>query len=339
MRSSARSPTPAAVPGCARRGTWMRIFGGSPFSTSSHSVGVAINSPSLSRPVMSTITVAGNAAVSLIFRPRLAITPSSASSRRMRFNSARSAFFRPNSRAISRVPTFPACARMKATRASGVGKLLSRFLGTLSAGLADAFLRRRFGRWRWVCDSCLGDHGYGCPRLAEGVRFRLCRGLFRDRLLGWLWRRRLGLSWLFGFNFLGRAFRLAATLRDPLINQRDGFRQRDGVRGLVAWNRGVDAAGRDIGAVASVLDCDAAKGRMIAQRLAGIGAEAAAARSLRNLLCNQRDRTVKPNVEHLVTCLKAGIGFLVAHERAETAETRGDWLAGFGVLADFAGQR
>ena len=37
--SSARSPTPAAVPGCGRRRTWMRIFGGAPLSSSSHSVG------------------------------------------------------------------------------------------------------------------------------------------------------------------------------------------------------------------------------------------------------------------------------------------------------------
>src|ERR1700751_2025826 len=28
MRSSARSPIPAAVPGCGRLGIWMRIFGG-----------------------------------------------------------------------------------------------------------------------------------------------------------------------------------------------------------------------------------------------------------------------------------------------------------------------
>src|ERR1700681_2552396 len=67
MRSSARSPTPAAVPGCGRLGIWMRIFGGSPFSTSSHSAGVAINSPSLSRPEMSAMTVAGSAAGSLLF--------------------------------------------------------------------------------------------------------------------------------------------------------------------------------------------------------------------------------------------------------------------------------
>src|SRR5450432_69614 len=123
----------------------MRIFGGSPFSTSSHSVGVAINSPSLSRPVTSAITVAGRAAGSLIFLPRFSIVPSSASSRRMRLSSTRSAFFRPNSRAISRVPTFPGCARMKATRASRSGKTLSRCFATYPLALPALFLAAVLG--------------------------------------------------------------------------------------------------------------------------------------------------------------------------------------------------
>src|SRR5438309_1196422 len=238
----------------------MRIFGGSPFSTSSHSVGVAINSPSLSRPVMSTIMVAGSAAVSLILRPRLAITPSSASSRRMRFNSARSAFFRPNSRAISRVPTFPGCARMKATRASGVGKLLSRFLGTLSAGLAGALLRRRFG---CCCGFCRRRLGGGCDRrarLAGGFRFRFCGSLLRRRFLGGF--RCVGIGCLGGgllrrgllrCSLLGAALRFAAALGGALVDQRDGFGERNRLWRLVARDRGVDAAGRDVGAVAAVL--------------------------------------------------------------------------------------
>ena len=51
----------------------MRIFGAVAALSSSHSVGVAISSPSLSRPVMSAITVGGSAAGSWIFLPRLAI--------------------------------------------------------------------------------------------------------------------------------------------------------------------------------------------------------------------------------------------------------------------------
>ena len=45
-RSSTRSPRPAASPGRAWRGTWMRIFGAAPCASSSHSSGVAMRSPS-----------------------------------------------------------------------------------------------------------------------------------------------------------------------------------------------------------------------------------------------------------------------------------------------------
>src|SRR5205807_2028414 len=140
---------------------------------------------------------------------RSAIRPSSANSRRIRFNSARSAFFRPNSRAISRVPTFPGCARMKATRASGVGKLLSRFLGTLSPGLARALLRRRFG---CCCGFCRRRLGGGCDRrarLAGGFRFRFCGSLLRRRFLG-------------GFRCVGIGAEAAAArpLGDLFSNQR-----------------------------------------------------------------------------------------------------------------------
>ncbi len=61
-RSSARSPTPATSCGRALRGVAMRIFGTGPCSSSSHSVGVAISSPSLSRPVMSASVTSGRRA-------------------------------------------------------------------------------------------------------------------------------------------------------------------------------------------------------------------------------------------------------------------------------------
>lgn len=96
--------------------------------------------------------VGGSSAGSCTLRRRLAIVPSSARSRRMRFSSTRSAFFRPNSRAISRVPTLPGCARIKATMASRLGKTLSRCFATyplaLSAGFAGALLRDRFRGFR-----------------------------------------------------------------------------------------------------------------------------------------------------------------------------------------------
>src|SRR4051812_14413422 len=52
----------------------------------------------------------------------------------------RSAFFSPNSRAISRVPTFPGDLRMKATMASRVGKTLSRCFATYPLALPALFL-------------------------------------------------------------------------------------------------------------------------------------------------------------------------------------------------------
>src|ERR1700730_1161395 len=328
MRSSARSPTPAAVPGCGRLGTWMRIFGGSPLSTSSHSAGVAINSPSLSRPVISAITVAGSTAGSPTFLPRCSIAPWSASSRRIRFSSARSAFFRPNSREISRVPTWPGCARMKATMASGSGKTSSRCFATLFACLAGAFLDDV------LCG--LGRRSFGChrrARLVDGFGFRLCRGFFHSRLFHWLGGIRFYLCRLCRLGFLGATFGLGPALRHAFVDQRDGFGQRDGVLGLVARDGGVDAAGRDIGTVAAALDRDAAKGWMIARRFAGIGPEAAAARGFCNFLGDQRDGSVQSDVEHLVARLEAGIGFFVADEGAETAEASGDRLARLPVAA------
>ena len=78
---------------------------------------------------------------------------------------------------------------------------------------------------------------------------------------------------------------------------------------------------------------------MIAQRLAGIGAEAAAARAFCNFFGNQRDGPVQSDIEHLIAGFQAGIGFPMAHERPEAAETRGDRLAGLGMPAYFARQR
>src|SRR5229473_2239456 len=265
MRNSARSPTPAAVPGCGRRGMWMRIFGGSPLSTSSHSAGVAINSPSRSRPVMSAITVAGRPAVSATFLPCLTIVPASARSRRMRFNSARSAFLRPNSRAISLVPAFPGFARMKATMASLLGKPLSRSLFTLpsSPGFSGALLRRRLCGGGRLGSRGLRGRSNRRARLADGFRLRLGGGLlhrgflrrlrrfvfgFRldgfsrlarclaGRLVGFLGRL-FGL-YLFGLCFFGLGLLdfldLAAALGRALVDQCDRLGQRNRILFLVA---------------------------------------------------------------------------------------------------------
>src|SRR3954452_22170329 len=57
----------------------------------------------------------------------------------IRFSSTRSAFLRPNSRAISRVPILPGFARMKATMASRAGKPLSCLLFTYPRALPALF--------------------------------------------------------------------------------------------------------------------------------------------------------------------------------------------------------
>ena len=98
-------------------------------------------------------------------------------------------------------------------------------------------------------------------------------------------------------------------------------------------------AGRDVGAVAAVLDGDAAEARMLADRLAGIGAEAAAARTLGDLLGDQRHRAIEADVEYFVAGFQARISLFVTHERPEAADAGRDRLAGLGVFSDFARQR
>src|SRR5258708_15228913 len=255
----------------------MRILGASPLVAWSHSVGVAISSPALSRVVMSTMMVGGSAAGSWIFLPCLAIVPWSARSRSMRFSSTRSAFFRPNSRAISRVPTLPGCARMNATMASRSGKLLSRCLLTcLAVGLAHALLRD--GLWR-LRGRRLGGSRHRRARLAGrcgGVRFPFRCGFFRSGLLGWLLRGHICLDRRFLCRSLFLASRgLAAALGGALVDQRNGLLECDSLRRLVARQRGVDTVDAAIGAIAAVLHGDGAAGlRSLAGRLAGIAAEA-----------------------------------------------------------------
>src|SRR5216683_2451300 len=239
----------------------MRIFGGSPPSTSSHSAGVAINSPSASRPVMSAITVAGNVAVSATFLPCLTIVPASARSRRMRFNSARSAFLRPNSRAISLVPAFPGFARMKATMASLLGKPLSRSLFTLpsSPGFSGALLRRRLCGGGRLGSRGLRGRGNRRARLADGFRLRLGGGLLHRGFLRRLRRFLFGFSldgfsrlarclagrlvglYLFGLCFFGLGLLdfldLAAALGRALVDQCDRLGQRNRILFLVARDR------------------------------------------------------------------------------------------------------
>src|SRR5258707_6525249 len=161
----------------------MRIFGATPYSSSSHSVGVASSSPSVSRPVMSAITVGGSAAGSWIFRPRLATVPSSASSRRMRFSATRSAFFRPNSRAISRVPTLPGFERMKATMASRAGKPLSGLLFTYPRALPALFFAGVFDAGGGFAADVLAADATGARALLTASDFGFAAAFFTAAFL------------------------------------------------------------------------------------------------------------------------------------------------------------
>src|SRR5258708_3371973 len=118
VRTRALSPMPGTSPRPARRGTWRRILGGSPWASSSHSAGTAISSPSASRSVISVSTTSGNAPARCSFLRRFSIAPSPARSRSICLRAARSAFLRPKARAISRVPTLPASLPMKASTSS-----------------------------------------------------------------------------------------------------------------------------------------------------------------------------------------------------------------------------
>src|SRR5262249_17778438 len=117
------------------------------------------------------------------------------------------------------------------------------------------------------------------------------------------------------------------------------LRQRDRLGRDVTRDGGVDPASGDIGAIAAGLLRNRAKARMIAERLAGIGAEAAAARTFCHFLGNQRHGAVQAAIEDMVAGLKAGIGLLVLDERPEAAQPSRDRLAGLRMLADLARQR
>ena len=119
---------PAVSLGRARRLACRRIFGGAPCSSSSHSVGVAMNSPSRSRAMMSAMTTFGSVPARCSFRRDQETSPPSASSFSVPLSAARSAPLRPKARAISRVPTFPCWRATKARISSLVGRAATRGL-------------------------------------------------------------------------------------------------------------------------------------------------------------------------------------------------------------------
>ena len=119
MRSSARSPTPATSPGRALARDVHADARRLPCASSSHSVGTAISSPSRSRCVMSASTTEGRVpGVVQLLAPRLDARLRRRGRAACAAAVARSAFFSPKARAISRVPTLPLCVPMKATSSS-----------------------------------------------------------------------------------------------------------------------------------------------------------------------------------------------------------------------------
>src|SRR6185437_3341293 len=218
-------------------------------------------------------------------------------------------------------------------------KAIVVFLLHLATCLSGALLGPRLRRSRRFGRRSLRCGGNRRARLADGNRFRL-GGLLRRRLFHWLgWLGHLGIRR--GRLRLRRlpGLALAAAFGRPLVDQRDRLGERDRVLVLVARNRGIDAARGDIGAIAAVLDRDRAKGRMVAELPARVGAEAPAAGSLRQLLRNQRHRAVEPDVEDLVAGLQARIGFVMLHEWPEAADAGRDRQARLRMLADLARQR
>src|SRR5262249_15383713 len=138
----------------------------------------------------------------------------------------------------------------------------------------------------------------------------------------------------------GRRFLLAAAARGARVDQPHRLLQRDGVGRHVGRQRGVDAIVADIWTIATVLDHDRpALVGMIAERAAGVGAEAPLAWALGLLLLDQGHRAVEPDREHVVAVREVGVGLAVLHVGTEAADAGQDRLAVVGMLADLARQR
>ncbi len=164
-RRPRRSPRPAAARGRRRRRSRSASPGAARAGGSSAArrapprpirSGLAISSPSRSRVVISASTTCGSVPGWCSFLRAAATWPSSASSRSMRLSAARSAFFRPKARAISRVPTLPGCLPMKARISSLVGRATTRGLerGGLERGRFTVCGARYGGKLSTSTPSC-----------------------------------------------------------------------------------------------------------------------------------------------------------------------------------------
>src|SRR5262249_52361144 len=146
-----------------------------------------------------------------------------------------------------------------------------------------------------------------------GGRQRLLR--FGCRLLLWLcggfcgFRRRLRLGLRRGVchpgiglaRTLAARRRLGTRLLGTRLDQADRLIERDLVRVLVVRDGGVVAVVGPVRPVASLLDQDRpATLRVVAERAARIGAEAAPLAGIGALLGDQRDRAVEADGEHVL---------------------------------------
>src|SRR5258708_7522082 len=165
-------------------------------------------------------------------------------------------------------------------------------------------------------------------------RYLFCRLLFLRRRLRFRFfgsrRRRLG----GGGGWRPRAGP-PAGLGDPGVQELDRLRQRDLIGRDVARQRRVDAGMAHIGAIAAVLGHDRATLRVVADRASGVGAEAPLARTLGDLLGDQRDGAVEADTEDLVDILDIGVGLAVQHIGTEAARAQRDLEPALRVLAEF----
>ena len=138
-----------------------------------------------------------------------------------------------------------------------------------------------------------------------------------------------------GSGFLGRGlaagllasgcppFRRPAGVCGAGIKQHNGLVERDGVGRLVGRQSGVHAVVAGVRAVATVLDHDRpAFIGMIAQYLAGIGAEAATAARIGLLLRDQGHGAVETDAENIVAGFEIGVDFSRASRTARNGRHR-----------------
>ena len=255
MRNSARSPTPAMVPGRAWRGIWMRILGGSPPSASSHSAGVAINSPSASRVVMSASSVAGSCALSVTFLPCFLIVPLIGKLAQDALQLGAVGILQAELARDLLGADFAGIGADEGDDGVPVRKAIVVFSLHLATCLSGALLGRCFRRRARFRRRCLGWLATGARALLTASDFGLLAAFFTAAFFAGFGAAAsaVGLCRLCGLGLL-RLASLAAALGRALVDQRDRLRQRDGVLILVARNRGIDAAGGDVSAIAAVLD-------------------------------------------------------------------------------------